>query len=101
MNDAPVRFFVRRQSFPSEAVIEQMYPDKNRPSMHSKKCTLFHRCLPKNGEKSMLRDDNYIYIKPCIDMESLSECPQNTTAFEVIRKLRNVTNTDFIFFIEK
>ena len=91
MNDAPVRFFVRRQSFPPEAIIEQMYPDKNPLSIHSEKCTLFHQCLPINGDKSTLLDDNHVNIKPCIAVESLSECPQNTTAFEVIRIRSRVT----------
>ena len=91
MNDAPVRFFVRRQSFPTEAIIKQMYPYKNRPSIHSKKCTLFHQCLPNNGEKRTLLDDSHVIIKACIAVESLSQCQQNTTAFEVIRKLSKVT----------
>ena len=89
MNDAPVRSFVRRQSFPPLAFIDEMYPKANQSSINSTKCTLFHRCLQNHVKKHTLMDDIKIKFKPCLSEESISACAPNTTAFRVIRHQSN------------
>ena len=82
LNDAPVRFFVRRQSFPRDSIIDLMYPEINSSAKEFKHCVLYSQCLSmENGKNSILNDTNK---ESCLD-ENVSEvCSNNTIRFEVM-----------------
>lgn len=84
LNDAPVRFFVRRQSFPDDSIIDLMYPETNSLAKEFKQCVLYRQCLPVEKGDSRILNDTTHTKESCLDEHVSEVCPNNTIKFEVM-----------------
>ena len=85
LNDAPVRFFVRRQSFPERSIIADMHPPTNGPPKEFQKCILFRLCIPIHEDINQIqKDPNFAIKASCMDENVFVPCQEKTAEFEVM-----------------